>query len=236
MIVCIYGLERLIAFRKWDCGIQAGAWAVRDRGNLLESPGLSLFSENRSVADSAGHLWRGSGSDFSLWCWSGSCSLSKLFEHRNLQGSIVRLHCSKVGRRGSISSLRSCFWILTLMQIQIQIRLYISKLPSFYSDADPDPASQKDASGSATLENWFSREGLLLCYDFCRAEKKKTRVSYPHWFYADPDTDPDPTFFLIADPDPGFDYQKLKKKNFIAGNLISIFLIKNCNLLIPRPP
>ncbi len=28
---------------------------------------------------------------------------------------------------------------------------------------------------------------------------------------ADPDTDPDPAFFLIADPDPGFDDLKLKK-------------------------
>ncbi len=24
----------------------------------------------------------------------------------------------------------------------------------------------------------------------------------PHWFKADPDTDPEPAFFLIADPDP----------------------------------
>jgi hypothetical protein len=44
----------------------------------------------------------------------------------------------------------------------------------------------------------------------------------------------DPAFLLIGDPDPGSDDLKLKK--FIAGNLISIFLIKNCNLLIPRPP
>ena len=29
----------------------------------------------------------------------------------------------------------------------------------------------------------------------------------------DPDTDPDPAFFLIADPDPGFDDLKLKKIN-----------------------
>jgi hypothetical protein len=28
---------------------------------------------------------------------------------------------------------------------------------------------------------------------------------------SDPDTDPDPEFFLIADPDPGFDDLKLKK-------------------------
>jgi hypothetical protein len=45
--------------------------------------------------------------------------------------------------------------------------------------------------------------------------------------------DPDTAFFLIADPDSGFDDLKLKK--IMAGNLISIFLIKNCNLLIPRP-
>ncbi len=37
-----------------------------------------------------------------------------------------------------------------------------------------------------------------------------TRVSDPHWFNADPDTDPDPAFFLI-DPDPGFDDLKFKK-------------------------
>ncbi len=30
-----------------------------------------------------------------------------------------------------------------------------------------------------------------------------TGVSDPHWFNADPDTDPDPAFFLIADPDSG---------------------------------
>jgi hypothetical protein len=30
-----------------------------------------------------------------------------------------------------------------------------------------------------------------------------TRVSDPHLFNADPDTDPDLAFFLIADPDSG---------------------------------
>jgi hypothetical protein len=29
------------------------------------------------------------------------------------------------------------------------------------------------------------------------------RVADPHWFTADPDTDPDPAVFLIADSDPG---------------------------------
>jgi hypothetical protein len=37
------------------------------------------------------------------------------------------------------------------------------------------------------------------------------RVSDPHSFNADPDTDPGLAFFLIADPDPGFDHLKLKK-------------------------
>ncbi len=49
------------------------------------------------------------------------------------------------------------------------------------------------------------------CYEF--------RIAEPHWFNADPDTDLDPAFFLIAgpdaDPDPfwiqGFEDQKLKK-------------------------
>jgi hypothetical protein len=31
----------------------------------------------------------------------------------------------------------------------------------------------------------------------------KIRVSDPHWFNADPDTDPDPAFFLIADRGSG---------------------------------
>ncbi len=50
-----------------------------------------------------------------------------------------------------------------------------------------------------------------------------------------PDPDPGSGFRIrIPDPDPGFDDLKLKK--FTPRNLISIFLIKNCNLLIPRPP
>jgi hypothetical protein len=46
--------------------------------------------------------------------------------------------------------------------------------------------------------------------------------------------DPDPAFFLIADPDSGYRsqirIQGLMTKNWkkiLAGNLISIFLIKN---------
>ena len=62
------------------------------------------------------------------------------------------------------------------------------------------------------------------------------RVSDPHWFNADPDTDPDPAFFLIADldPDPGFDDLKLKK--ITAEKNINFFWIKNYNLPFSRPP
>ncbi len=38
---------------------------------------------------------------------------------------------------------------------------------------------------------------------YCRKTLNTSRVSDPHWFNADPDTDPDPEFFLIADPDSG---------------------------------
>ncbi len=37
----------------------------------------------------------------------------------------------------------------------------------------------------------------------CSRSTTQARVSDPHWFNADPDTDPDPAFFLIADPDSG---------------------------------
>jgi hypothetical protein len=57
--------------------------------------------------------------------------------------------------------------------------------------------------------------------------------------------DPDPAFFLIADPDPysdlvpdtvpGFEVQKFKQ-NCSWKFFIYIFLIKKCNLLFPRPP
>jgi hypothetical protein len=73
-----------------------------------------------------------------------------------------------------------------------------------------------------------------------------SRVSDPHGFNADPDTDPDPAFFLIADPDsgsriripdpdPGFDDLKLEKITVEKKKLI-FFGIKNYNLPIPRPP
>ncbi len=49
---------------------------------------------------------------------------------------------------------------------------------------------------------------------YTKNEANTTRVSDPHCFNADPDTDPDPAFFLIADPDSGpawYDDLKLKK-------------------------
>ncbi len=45
----------------------------------------------------------------------------------------------------------------------------------------------------------FHNSGISTPYRYCLP----ARVSDPHWFNADPDTDPDPAFFLIADPDSG---------------------------------
>jgi hypothetical protein len=47
----------------------------------------------------------------------------------------------------------------------------------------------------------------------------------------DPDTDPNPDPIRIQ----GFNDQKLKKKKQLKKKL-NFFLIKNCNLPIPRPP
>ncbi len=52
-------------------------------------------------------------------------------------------------------------------------------------------------------------------------------------FNADPDTDPDPAFLSMRIRIQGFDDQNWKK---YTAEKINIFLIKNCNLLIPRPP
>ncbi len=60
------------------------------------------------------------------------------------------------------------------------------------------------------------------------------RVSDPHWFNADPDTDPDPAFFIIADPDSGSGSRLLwpkidkklllKKKLNFFGSKTTIYL------------
>jgi hypothetical protein len=62
----------------------------------------------------------------------------------------------------------------------------------------------------------FSRKTSKFSNSICPAAMRKfgiiqARVLDPHWFNADPDTDP--AFSLIADPDPdpGFDDLKLKK-------------------------
>ncbi len=59
-------------------------------------------------------------------------------------------------------------------------------------------------------------------------------------FNPDPDTDPDQAFFVYADPDtdpdPGFWTFETKIWEKLTAEKFLIFLIKNCNLLIPRPP
>ena len=76
------------------------------------------------------------------------------------------------------------------------------------------------------------------------ASTLQARVSDPHCFNADPDTDPDPAFFLIADPDsrsgsriripdpePGFDDLKLKK--ITAEKKINFFFDQKLQFTYP---
>ena len=73
-------------------------------------------------------------------------------------------------------------------------------------DADPAPNCQPHCPrlhrpGQAyLLLTWLlvSRTPLTAC-----SGHALTRVADPNWFNANPETDPDPAFFLIADPDPG---------------------------------
>ncbi len=46
------------------------------------------------------------------------------------------------------------------------------------------------------------------------------RVSDPHWFNADPDTDPDPAFFLIAYPDQDEDSWSVKLTYHLPYNIV----------------
>jgi hypothetical protein len=124
--------------------------------------------------------------------------------------------------------------------VGINQKAFINKVNILYTNAQiPYLVCVSDLSLSFSVCWTFT----CIVSSFTICKKKQNiflylgRVSDPHWFNADPDTDPDLAFFLIADPecgsgsripdpDLGFDDLKLKIK-IIAGNLISIFLIKN---------
>ncbi len=86
-------------------------------------------------------------------------------------------------------------------------------------------------------------------YKFDAIGNWSSRISDPYSFFTDPDPDPvDPDGGQYGsgygsgsnpDPDPiriqGFNDQKLKK-NKSWKKKFNFFLIKNCNLPIPRPP
>jgi hypothetical protein len=63
--------------------------------------------------------------------------------------------------------------------------------------------------GTVLFSLYIHRENPNTVYTY--NSSSTGRVADPYCFNADPDTDPDLAFFLIADPDPGFDDQKLKK-------------------------
>ncbi len=83
-------------------------------------------------------------------------------------------------------------------------RSYIS-FAVFPSVASRDTDGRGGAISYDGEKAWFSINHSIL------SDVPTFRVSDPYWFNADPDTDPDPAFFLIADPDPDFDDLKLKK-------------------------
>ncbi len=73
-----------------------------------------------------------------------------------------------------------------------------------------DPAQTQVWSKQVWLDTTFISQGSQswgkLAFKTWRVKTELiiiTRVLDPHWFNADPHTDPDPVFFLIADPDPG---------------------------------
>jgi hypothetical protein len=70
-------------------------------------------------------------------------------------------------------------------------------------------------------------------FNYLKLDRQKSRVVDP-----DPlNPDPNPAFPVNPDSDPiqiqSFDDQKMKKKN--TTEIFFAFLIKNCNLTIPRP-
>ncbi len=69
--------------------------------------------------------------------------------------------------------------------------------------SDADPKTLIFTVCCETLSDKILFFTSLFCHMHCPWKQG------PHWFNADPD--PDPAFFLIADPDPGFDDLKLKK-------------------------
>jgi hypothetical protein len=107
--------------------------------------------------------------------------------------------------------------------IELSNNCWVKILKFSVADQDPGNGSEDPHSGSG-INIRIRNSGWTVI------PLHLARVSDPHWFNADLDP---------ADPDSGSGcrvwWPKIEKK-LMAGNLIYIFLIKNCNLLIPRPP
>ncbi len=73
---------------------------------------------------------------------------------------------------------------------------------------------------------------------FCH-QAKNSKKNFDSNRVADPHgADPDPALFLIPDPDPVLDPRFLRpkiEKKILSREKNQYFLIKNCNLLNPRP-
>jgi hypothetical protein len=98
---------------------------------------------------------------------------------------------------------------------QSQVNLVVKSLKSLHS-GDPDKICLTWQWICRLACAWCQYSGLtckcfsaytlvqFMCVHICSWNTcTGGRVSDLHWFNADPDTDPDPAFFLIVDPDPG---------------------------------
>ncbi len=81
---------------------------------------------------------------------------------------------------------------------------------------------------TSNLPDAVSWTGLWIRIHFLRIRIRIRSQSLMLEANTDPDPDPDPIRI------PGFNDQKLEK--ITAENFLLFFLIKNCNLPIPRPP
>ncbi len=171
--------------------------------------------------------------------WFGSASYSFLNASLHICAFLPRF-CSPLPSSGHVAvrtraSLINRFWTLVCIYLRILPRFFLtSSLP-----APRAVFSSKRVKGF--LENAGQRD-LLAQFQSIEAEmasRMKSECFILIFSVLDPDSlssDPDPALYrLNTHPDPGCLWQK-KIKKFITGKNFYIFLIKNCNLLIPRPP
>ncbi len=88
-----------------------------------------------------------------------------------------------------------------LITLIIYLSMLICSLPILWHPSCVEQAMQKGVQLSVIKR--FKIYFTVCTLSVMQILTVFVRVSDPHWFNADPDTDPDPAFLLIADPDSG---------------------------------